>query len=209
MLEKQSVLAAVYRACRIGVKVGLAAVSTCERRERNLVQISGWQESFGSVCDRLATVLNSEIPDDLRQAKSLGDRSVFRVGPERLWITGPSSDEILRSLNTVSLGHEAIVTELEHSRMVLRISGPKSDTLLNRGLPIDLHPKVFPVNAFAQSAIHHMPVLVHRVDIIEELVFDAYVSRELAVTFWEWLTEAAAPLGCDIKQPDRSAEVSC
>jgi hypothetical protein len=49
-----------------------------------------------------------------------------------------------------------------------------------------------------------MSVLVHRVDITKELVFDIYLSRELAITFWEWLTEAAAPLGCEIKTPDRS-----
>jgi sarcosine oxidase subunit gamma len=123
------------------------------------------------------------------------------VGPERIWITGAASDEALRRLNSDSLGDEAIVTEVGHSRTVLRISGPKSDVLLSRGLPIDLDPEAFPMNAFAQSAIHHMPVLVHRVDVSEEVVFDAYVSRDLAVTFWEWLTEAAAPLGCEITEP--------
>ena len=87
---------------------------------------------------------------------------------------------------------------------MFRVAGPRSDLLLNRGLPIDLDPEVFPVNAFAQSAIHHMHVLVHRVDIAHALVFDTYVSRELAVSFWEWLTEAAAPLGYEIRQPDRS-----
>ena len=205
MLEKQSALAAVYRAGRIGVPEGSTAVSIHERRKRDLVQVSGWRSSFGSVCETLAATLNVEIPIDLRRATSLGERSVFRVGPERLWITCPSNDEILRRLDAASLGDEAIVTEIGHSRTVLRIRGAKSDLLLNRGLPIDLDPSVFPADAFAQSAIHHMPVLVHRVNISQELVFDAYVSRELAVSFWGWLTEAAAPLGCEIKQPDESS----
>jgi sarcosine oxidase subunit gamma len=188
MLERQSALASVYRASGPRVNGRSVGVSIGERRERNLVQVSGWQESFDTVCDRVAALLNFEIPSDLRRATSLEDRSVFRVGPERIWITGAASDE-------------AIVTEVGHSRTVLRISGPKSDVLLSRGLPIDLDPEAFPMNAFAQSAIHHMPVLVHRVDVSEEVVFDAYVSRDLAVTFWEWLTEAAAPLGCEITEP--------
>ena len=205
MAEKRSALVSIYRTGQIGVKSHLIGTSICERRERKLVQISGWQGSFESVCIRLAVVLKSEIPNNLRQAKSFGDRSIFRVGPERLWVIGASNDKILHQLDSVSFGDEAILTEIGHSRTVLRISGPESDTLLNRGLPIDLDPKVFPVNAFAQSTIHHMSVLVHRVDITKELVFDIYISRELAITFWEWLTEAAAPLGCEIKQPDRSA----
>ena len=204
MVDRQSALAAVYQTCEIGVKEGATAISICDRRDRYLVQISGCQKSFASVCDRLAAALDCEIPNDLRQAKSCGDRTVFRVAPERFWITGPANDEVLQRLDCESLGGDAIITEIEHSRTVLRISGPRSDILLNRGLPIDLHSTVFPANSFAQSAIHHVPVLVHRVDITDELVFDAYVTREYAVSFWEWLIEAAAPLGCEIMQPEKT-----
>lgn len=205
MAEQRSALESIYRTGQIGVKGHLIGTSICERRDRKLVQISGWQDSFESVCVKLAAVLKSEIPNDLRQAKSFDDRSIFRVGPERLWVVGASNDKIMHQLDSVLLGDETTLTEIGHSRTVLRISGPESDTLLNLGLPIDLDSKVFPVNTFVQSAIHHMSVLVHRIDITKELVFDIYISRELAITFWEWLTEAAAPLGCEIKQPDRSA----
>ena len=204
MPEIKSALAAVYRPGKTGGKAVPTAVSICERRGRNLVQVSGSKRNFESVCDGLAAMLKGQIPSGFRRAASFGDRSVFRIGPERLWIAGPSNDDVLRRLDHVTLGEEAIVTEVGHSRTVFRVAGPRSDLLLNRGLPIDLDPEVFPVNAFAQSAIHHMHVLVHRVDIADALVFDTYVSRELAVSFWEWLTEAAAPLGCEIRQPDRS-----
>ena len=205
MPEMKSALAAVYRPGRIGVTEDPVGVWICERPERILVQISGWKSNFELVCDRLAVILGVGIPTSYRRAISLGDRSVFRIGPERLWITGQSNDDVLRGLDVARFGADAIVTEVGHSRSVLRIAGPKSGLLLNRGLPVDLNPSVFPANSFAQSAIHHMSVLVHRVDLSHEPAFDTYVSRELAVSFWEWLTEAAAPLRCEIKQPDRSA----
>ncbi len=205
MPEMKSVFAAVYRPGKIGVKGDPIGVWICERPERILVQISGWKRNFELVCDRLEAKLDVTIPIDYRRAISFGDRTVFRIGPERLWIAGPLNDDVLLGLDVESLGAEAIVTEIGHSRSVLRIAGPKSELLLNRGLPIDLDPSVFPANSFAQSAIHHMPVLVHKVDTTHELAFDAYVSRELAVSFWEWLTEAAAPLGYEIKQPDKSS----
>ena len=202
MADNRSALASAYRVGRIGAVAGVIGASLRERRDGKLVQISGWPDSFSSVCSRLAELLTGDIPDDMRHAISSGERSVFRVAPERLWIAGPSNDEVLLQLNSTTLGDEAIVTDISHSRTVLRISGPESETLLNRGLPIDLDPEVFPANAFAQSAIHHVSVMIHRVDTTGDVVFDAYVTRDLAMTFWEWLTEAAAPLGCEIMQPD-------
>ena len=205
MAEAKSALGAVYEPGTIGVEAGSPAISICERLERNIVQVAGWRSSFDSVCGTLGEMLNCRIPTDLRRATSSGGRSVFRVRPERLWITGSSNDEVLRDLNVESLVGDAVMTRLGHGRTVLRVTGPGSDLLLNRGLPVDLDPEVFPPNAFAQSAIHHMHVMVHRVDIAGELAFDVYVSREVAISFWEWLTEAAAPLGCEIRQPDRSS----
>lgn len=204
MAKMNSALAAVYRTGTTGAEGSSPAVSIRERLQRDLVQVAGWRRNFESVCDRLAEILNCRIPTEIGRANSCGDRSVFRVRPERLWITGSSSDEVLRQLDDASLGGDAVISELGHGRTVLRIAGPGSDLLLNRGLPIDLDSEVFPADAFAQSAIHHMHVLVHRVDGAGELVFDVYVSRELAVSFWEWLTEAAAPLGFEIRQPERS-----
>ena len=201
MADARSALAAIYRPSRIGVEGGQAGVWIAERVERNLVSVSGWKGNFESVCDRLAEILDCRVPAGFRRAVSSGGRSVFRVRPQRLWITGPSDDEVLRRLEVVSLGGDAVISQLGHSRTVLRIAGPQSGLLLNRGLPVDLDTEVFPTNAFAQSAIHHMHVLVHRVDMAGEPVFDVYVTRELAVSFWEWLTEAAAPLGCEVRQP--------
>ena len=205
MSEAKSALAAVHQSGMIGAGNGSTSVSICERRGRNLVQVSGWRRSFESVCDRLAERLDCRVPTRVGRVTSSGDRSIFRVRPERLWIDGSSSDKVLRQLSAESLGEDAVITQLGHGRTVLRITGPNSDLLLNRGLPVDLDPEAFPANAFAQSAIHHMHVLVHRVDLAGELTFDVYVSRDVAVSFWEWLTEAAAPLGCEIGQPRLSS----
>jgi sarcosine oxidase subunit gamma len=67
-------------------------------------------------------------------------------------------------------------------------------------LPVDLDDDVFPPDSFAQSVIHHIPVLIHRVDAAGEQVFDAYVTREYAVTFWELVVKAVEPLGGQVKE---------
>jgi sarcosine oxidase gamma subunit len=46
-----------------------------------------------------------------------------------------------------------------------------------------------------------MPVLVHRASGGGE-TFDAYVTCDYAVSFWEWLIEAAQSFGCEIRNPE-------
>jgi methylglutamate dehydrogenase subunit D len=165
-----------------------------------LIQVSGWPESFPLLCERLQMLLECRMPDNGLAAVSQGQRSIFRVGPERLWIAGPSEEAPLRAVGADSLGHGAIVTEIGDSRTVVRVAGTGGRVLLNRGLPVDLDAIAFPPDAFAQSVIQHIPVLVHRVRADGD-AFDVYVTRDYAVSFWEWLTGAALSLGCEIREP--------
>jgi sarcosine oxidase subunit gamma len=202
MLEQRSALATVYKPGRIGVQAGPAPVTVSERSSRMLVQVSGWPDSFQRLCPKLETLLSCRMPEDGLRAVSQGQRSIFRVGPERLWVTGPSDDDLLRKLDGTALGEDAVVTEIGHSRSVVRVAGAEARTLLSRGLPVDLDAAVFPVDSFAQSVIQHIPVLVHRVGLDGEGDFEVYVPRDYAVSFWEWLTGAAQSLGGQISEAE-------
>lgn len=202
MPEHRSPLAAVYRPGRIGVPAGVASVSIHERVGRTLLQASGWPASFDALCRTLETLLACRMPGDGRRAVSQGARSIFRVGPERLWLAGPAEDNVLSTLGKTLAGVNAAVAEIGDSRTVLRVAGVDAKLLLNRGLPVNLEDDAFPVEAFAQSLIHHMPVLVHRVGVSASDAFDVYVTRDYALSFWEWLTRAAESLGCDIAVPE-------
>ena len=203
MLEPRSPLAAVYEVGRfgIGINTGPASVTVFERANRGLLQISGWPESIAAVARQLATILNFEVPADCTKAASRGELALFRVGPERLWLAGPGDDTLRPRIEGALSPQEVAVTDLGHSRTVLRILGPGVRVLLGRGLPIDLDERAFAPDAFAQSVIHHIPVLVHRVGGQDEAAFDVYVPRDLAASFWGWLTAAAAPLGGRVVEP--------
>jgi len=194
MLEPQSALAAVYRTGRFGIQEDDPAIVIRERSNRGLVQVAGWPESFGRVCSLLGDRLGLTVPGDCCTAASTKGHTVFRVGPERLWIAG-ATDSLAQPADRAALREIAVVTELGHSRTVIRVTGAAAATLLNRGLPVDLDETMFPEHGFAQSAIHHIPVLVHRLVSPTLPAFDVYVPREYAVTFWEWLVEAAGSFG--------------
>ena len=201
MPDPRSALAAVYEVGQFGIHTDPAAIMVFERKNCDLLQISGWPESFASVTRQLEAILKCEIPTDGAKAVSHGELAVFRIGPERLWLTGPGLALLEAPIENALSVDEAVVTDLGHSRTILRIFGLGARTMFSRGLPIDLDESAFAPNAFAQSLIHHIPVLVHRVGLRDEVAFDAYVPRDYAVSFWGWLTAAAAPIGGHVEEP--------
>jgi heterotetrameric sarcosine oxidase gamma subunit len=202
MPEQRSALAAVYKPGQNGAREAPASVAIFERVGRTLVQVSGWPGAFDPVCRKLETLLNCRMPASGLRAVSEGVLSIFRVGPERLWLVGPADDEMLQRLDESALGHDAVVTEIGQSRTVVRVMGTGARELLNRGLPVDLDAAVFPVDAFAQSVIQHIPVLVHRIPLIGDDGFEIYITSDYSVSFWEWLTGAAQSFVCEIRKPE-------
>lgn len=202
MPDRRSALAAVYRTGRYGAGERDVGVVVRERIGRTLVQISGSPGAFGSVCRALEDRIGCGIPQRCSAAASRDAISIFRVSPERLWVAGPTNDGTLRDLDAATLSSGAVVCEIGHSRTVVRVTGACAQELLNRGLPVDLDALVFPVDAVAQSVIHQMPVLVHRAALADGHCFDVYVTSDYAVSFWEWLTEAAQGFGCQVEVPE-------
>lgn len=195
MADILSALAPVYNVGPVGALGPTPAVTLQERPARNLIQLSGWPENFDAICARIAALLDIRVPVDCLTVTTQEDVSIFRVGPARLWFVSDESSARLREFLDTLDAQDAVATEIDHSRTVMRIRGPEARTVLNRGLPIDLENRAFPENVFAQSVIHHIPVLVHRLASPDDTAFDVYVPREYARSFWEWLVEAAEPLG--------------
>ena len=197
--QYRSALASLCTPGRYGAIDGAPAVSIHERPDRMLLQVSGWPASFAAVCRKLSTALECEIPVDGKTAIGMRQWTIFRVAPDRLWIAGPGADRTLGELAR-ELGDEAVVLELDHSRVVLRVAGQSAALLLNRGVPVDLDEAAFAAGAFAQSVVHGVSVLVHRVaDVGGASAFDVYVPRDYAVSFWEWLIGCAQTLGYEVR----------
>jgi sarcosine oxidase subunit gamma len=159
-----------------------------EISRRDLVQLAGWPESFEMVASRVSQLLGSTVPQETCRASATGETIVFMVGPGRLWLAAPVARNLGMQLRTMFTPHEAVVTDLGHSRTVIRITGTSATALLARGIAIDLDDGAFPVDRFAQTAIREVGVLLHRA---AGESFDLYVPRSFAAWLWDWLTEAA------------------
>ena len=168
------------------------ALEIAEVTGRDLVQFAGWPGRFEQALDIVAELVGCPAPADTRAAASRGEVTLFRVGPERLWIAAPLAHDTAARLRRAFAADAGVVTELGHSRTVLRLAGPAAATLLARCVAVDLDPAAFPAGAFAQTPLHQVGVLLHRTG---EQGFDLYVPRSYALSVMQWLRDIA-PFAC-------------
>lgn len=82
---------------------------------------------------------------------------------------------------------------LDDSRTVLSVGGPRARDTLAKMLTIDLHPRAFRPGDAAVTVAGGISVLVSRQE--DEDVFDCAIPRSVALSFWDWLLDAAAEYG--------------
>ncbi len=169
-------------------RIQAAGVTLQEIAGRDLVQLAGWPANFPAAAARLSELLACPLPADTRTAAASGATTLFMVGPERLWIAADATGGLVPRLRAGFAPEEAVVTELGHSRTVIRVAGAGAADLLARGIAIDLDQAAFPAGRFAQTGLHHTSVLLHRCDAD---AFDLYVPRSYARAMWDWLDRSA------------------
>jgi sarcosine oxidase subunit gamma len=202
MPEIRSALASVYETGSFSAAPVQPGVSIKESPVGDLVLVSSWPDSFDAVCRLLSQELETQMPETYRRCVVGAKCSVFMVAPRRLLICADDAG-LGPKLAARFTTDQAVVSELGHSRTLIRLEGPETRALLSRGLPVDLDPSVFPRGAFAQSAIHHIWLLIHNVSPSDRHgAFDIYVPRAFAVSFWHWITSVAAVFGYQVLEAD-------
>jgi sarcosine oxidase subunit gamma len=172
MLERRSALATA-RPYRSGV------LKIVEDAGFTLIQAAGLSDDFDQ---RLAAAVG-DIPSDFGRAIATGSRTVMRTGPSQVWFVGPENDGLAATLRSF-----CAVTPLTNSRSRIVVAGAPARQVLAKGMALDFHPAVFVPGQFAQTGVHHMPLLVHCVGADE---FHLYIMRTFAMSLWEWLIDAA------------------
>lgn len=126
---------------------------------------------------------------------------VMTVGPNRLWCLAPADDTRLADLARALPPEAGCTTQLGHSHVRLRITGPAARRLLAREIAIDLAPAAFPAARIARTAMHHVPVLLQCLAADGDGVFDLYLPHTYAGSAWEYLLDLASARGCAIDTP--------
>lgn len=169
---------------------GSAPLALSECPPGTLVQIAGWQD-FPEATAPALKALGFDGPGDYRTVQTVGLASCFRIAPDKLLLCHQISETLNASLENLEPAR-APVLDLSHARWLIEIRGPAVEALLARLATIDFSLPEFPEGTFAQTGIHHVSVLFHRISVEK---FQIYVPITWVGSIWDLLCETATPFG--------------
>jgi len=192
--SRRSALATVYKPGPFGIDATPPGVTMAERAGLSLV-IAECAESDTAGITALGNTLGIEMPSS-GQSSTADDRGVIWQAPGR-WMIGGKDQAYGDTAKTLAASCEsAAINDVSSSKTVIRVTGPNVRDALAASCTIDLHPSVFTPGMSATTDLDHVVVTL---DCLDADTFDLYVSRAYAVSFWEWLIEAAEEFGGDVK----------
>lgn len=196
MFERQSALAGVLEHGGRDGAGGQRRLRLGEARGWRLVQAAAFPATAAEFVCAVQTGIGVGLPDRVGRAVTSGGRTVMRIGPEHFWIISNDGEDLMPRLQSIVAPAVGAATSLSHARTCIVIEGSAARDLLS-GIALDFNPVHFPRDCFALTALHHNPVLIHRSG---ENRYDLYALRTFGLSTWEWLTDAALPLGYDVVQ---------
>ena len=140
-----------------------------------------------SALDQAISLTPPVIPNTKVSSDSI---TVYWMGPDE-WLLlcdleqAPIiSEKIRQQLGTL---HHA-VTDVSDYYTTLQLSGPRSEELINRGCPQDLHTSVFPAGSITQTRFGHASILLDRQT--DYSTWHIQVRWTYAEYVWDYLVSA-------------------
>ncbi len=195
--RRQSGLAALNIAARVGEGTAEAGVRLCERPFRGQVAVRGEGDDAAFLA-AFRDGMGFDLPLAPNTTARHGEVVALWLGPsEWLVVTpgdGPGMASVLRQ--TLSGCHHA-VTNVSESRTVIGLGGRHAGDVLAKGCSLDLHPAVFGPGQCAQSNLARAHMLLHALAGDPETgpAYDIYVHRSFAEYAWRWLEDAGLEYG--------------
>jgi len=161
-------------------------------REEQFLTMVGLRVPAGSPDRvRLAQILGAELPGRCGEVATGHDVVVLWLSPDEYLVISQSvagSTLVSYLRGGVSDGAAAVV-DLSANRTTFRLEGPSAQAVLEKGCPLDLHPRAFAAGTAVATNIGRVPVLLWKVDtdsyrILPRASYADYLGR--------WLIDAMA-----------------
>ena len=170
---------------------GGPGITLRERPNLSIIQVA----AYADTAEKTGTVIQSLVgafPPEPNRSVMFDSTQICWIGPHKWWIIETDQRHHAESIAS-RLGNSAAVTTQGHGRSCSRLSGPSARDLLPKGCTLDFHPRLFSAGHCAQTSLGHANTLINCID--DEPIFDLFVLRSYAVSFWEWITDAASEFG--------------
>ncbi len=134
---------------------------------------------------RVAAVLDGPLPIACGQVTGTDSHHALWLGPDE-WLIVLATDAVaMADQLTAAVGEEpGLVLDVSANRTVLELAGPRSRAVLEKGCPVDLHPRSFGPGHAVSTTLGRVPVLLWQTDgdtyrLLPRSSFADYVARWL------------------------------
>ena len=130
------------------------------------------------------------LPQRANTASIDSQRQLLWMGPDEwlLKLRDGQGDVIASALRSAMQGMHSAVVDVGQGNSTLTLEGPAAADLLARGCPLDLHARVFPAGAMAQTHVAKAAATV--LCLAPGTHYELTVRRSFADYLFRWLCEA-------------------
>ena len=170
--------------------LGDAELGLGERAHRMQLNLRGDSDNSAFI-NGVKTATGLDIPIQANLFTASGDRACLWLGPNEWLIVGPDGQgaDLIRELRAALAGQHAAVTDVSEARTAILLKGRRARDLLQKGVPLDLHPREFQTGHCAQSYIAGANIILRQLD--DAPSYEVLVLNSFAEHLWLWMESAA------------------
>ncbi len=139
--------------------------------------------------------LGAHLPRSCGQVTADGPHHVLWLGPDEWLVVSETAPSDLHGALTDAVGDaHAAVVDVSANRTLLELSGPSARCVLEKGCPVDLHPRAFEDGRAVMTTLARIPLLLWQTGpdtyrLLPRSSFAQYVAC--------WLLDAMQEFGSD------------
>ncbi|MFE7275512.1 sarcosine oxidase subunit gamma [Streptomyces sp. NPDC057623] len=115
--------------------------------------------------DRIEKALGAALPTECGSTTACGPHTVVWFGPDEwLVLSQAEATSVVAELRAALASAPGSVIDVSANRTTLELSGPAARQVLEKGCPLDLHPRAFGPGRAVSTTVGPVPVLLWQTD---------------------------------------------
>ena len=201
MMLRRSPLAGMARELMDRAVTGERDLRVAEWRFTTMVSLR--VDPGSAAADAIEGVLGTALPRSAGEVTGHGQHSVLWLGPDEwLVVSQMAAGDLVAALAEAVAGAHAAIVDVSANRTVLELRGAAARAALEKGCPLDLHPRSFGPGEAVATTLARVPLILWQVGpesyrLLPRSSFSEYVAR--------WLLDASQEFASDFPDGGRPA----
>jgi heterotetrameric sarcosine oxidase gamma subunit len=184
---RRSPLAHLEDRMRAATVTGARGVALTERPFLTMVNLR--VDPASEAADRIEQALGAPLPRQCGDSTSSAAHTIVWLGPDEWLVLSPSEATALAAeLKEALGGAPGSVVDVSANRTTLELTGPAARQVLEKGCPLDLHPRVFGPGRALSTTVGPVAVLLWQLD--DAPTYRLFPRSSFADYLARWLIDA-------------------